>query len=293
MFKSFTRRTLLSSLIAIGSVSSAMAAEPLSLTVYNPGTEAIFPVSSVLVSGKHQAILVDAQFGKAQAEKVVAQIRASGKRLSTIYISHGDPDYYFGLETIKAAFPQAKVVASAPTVAHIKQTAAGKLAFWGPKLGTDAPSRVVIPEVLKADSLKLEGQKLEIVGLHSAQPDRTFVWIPSIKAVVGGVVLANNQHVWMADTQSAKSHSDWLATLQRIQDLKPKTVVPGHFLPGASTALQSASFTAGYIRAFDAETAKASDSAALISAMKTRYPDAGEVSSLELSAKVAKGDIKW
>ncbi|MEP6875533.1 MAG: MBL fold metallo-hydrolase, partial [Burkholderiales bacterium] len=150
-----------------------------------------------------------------------------------------------------------------------------------------------VPDVLNGNALTLEGRRLEVVGLDGKQPDRSFVWIPSIKAVVGGVVLSNNQHVWMADTQTPQSHADWLATLKTIQMLKPRTVVPGHYLAGASTSLQSIGFTAGYIKAFDAETAKAKDSAALIAAMKKRYPDAGEESSLELSAKVAKGDMKW
>lgn len=68
-------------------------------------------------------------------------------------------------------------------------------------------------------------------------------------------------------------------------------MVPGHFL--GSPALQSVSFTADYIKAFDEETAKAKDSAALIAAMQKRYPTLADESSLELSAKVAKGEMKW
>lgn len=278
--------------LAMGA-ASAGAATPLELTVYNPGTEAMFPVSSVLVSGEKEAILVDAQFGTSQADKVVETIRRSGRKLTTVYISHGDPDYYFGLEKIKAAYPDARIVATPQTVAHIKETMAGKLAFWGPKLAADAPKTLVVPDVLEGDTLELEGKALKIVGLTGPQPERSFVWIPSIRAVVGGVVLANNLHVWMADTQSAKSHADWLATLKTIDSLKPKVVVPGHYLAGASPALKASTFTAGYIRAFDAQTAKAKDSAELIAAMKKLYPNAGELSSLELSAKVAKGEMKW
>jgi glyoxylase-like metal-dependent hydrolase (beta-lactamase superfamily II) len=273
--------------------SWAAAATPLKLTVYNPGSEAIFPVSSVLVTGEKDAILVDAQFGVSQADKLVDAIRQSGKALTTVYVSHGDPDYYFGLERIKAAYPNARIVATPQTAAHIKETMAGKLAFWGPKLGADAPKTLVVPDVLEGDTLTLEGQALKIVGLDGKQPDRSFVWIPSIKAVVGGVVLANNLHVWMADTQSAQSHADWLATLKTIDALKPKVVVPGHYLAGPSSPLQAARFTAGYVRTFDAQTAKAKDSAELIAAMKKLYPSAGEVSSLELGAKVAKGEMKW
>ena len=278
--------------IALSFAAHALAAPgPLTLDVYNPGETAIFPVSSVLVSGEKDAILVDAQFGKAQAGQVVDKIRASGKHLTLIYISHGDPDYYFGLDTLTQAFPGARVVASAPTVEHIVKTKDAKLAFWGPKMGTDVPRKLIVPEVLKGNTLELEGQELDIVGLNSRQPDRSFVWIPSLKAVVGGVVVADNLHVWMADTQTPQSHKQWLATLKRIDSLQPSIVVPGHYL--GKPSLASVTFTADYIKAFDLETAKAKDSAALIAAMKKRYPTLADESSLELSAKVAKGEMNW
>jgi hypothetical protein len=84
-----------------------------------------------------------------------------------------------------------------------------------------------------------------------------------------------------------------LATLHSIETLKPQTVVPGHYLGDSTGSLASVQFTADYIKAFDAETAKAKDSAVLIAAMKKRFPTLGDESSLELSAKVAKGEMKW
>ncbi|HEK1770752.1 MBL fold metallo-hydrolase [Pseudomonas parafulva] len=284
-------RSLMLACVAL--TGQAMAAVPLHLDVYNPGHDALFPVSSVIVSGEREAVLVDAQFGKAQAEQVAERLRASGKRLTTIYISHGDPDYYFGLDTLTQAFPDAKVVASAATVAHIRQTMDAKLAYWGPQMGADKPAKLVVPQVLAGNRLELEGQTLEVVGLDGPQPDRSFVWIPSIKAVVGGVVVSENIHVWMADTQSAQSHTDWLATLAHIEKLAPRTVIPGHYLGQSSRSLDAVRFTAGYIRAFDSEAAKARDAAALIAAMSKRYPNLADESSLELGAKVAKGEMKW
>jgi glyoxylase-like metal-dependent hydrolase (beta-lactamase superfamily II) len=280
-------------LIGMSIAASHAAEAPLQLEIYNPGTQALFPVSSVLVTGQHEAILVDAQFGRAQAQQVVEKIRASGKRLSTIYISHGDPDYYFGLDTITAAYPGAKVVATAPTVAHIQQTMAAKQAFWGPKLGADAPQKIIVPQVLQGDTLTLEGQQLKVFGLDGPQPERSVVWIPSLQAVVGGVVVDGLLHVWMADTQGAQSHQDWLSMLARIEQLQPRIVVPGHFAAGAPMTIASVHYTRDYIQAFDSETRKASDANALIAAMKARYPQPDNVSSLELSAKVAKGEMKW
>lgn len=289
----FIARRVFASLILLGGAGAALAAEPLRVEVYNPGPEAVFPVSSVIVTGEKEAVLVDAQFARPQAEELVKRIHQSGKTLTAIYISHGDPDYYFGLQTITEAFPKAKVLATAQTVAHIKQTKDGKLAYWGPQMGNGAPGKLIVPQVLEGNRLELEGRQLQIIGLDGPQPERTFVWIPSTKTVLGGVVLSNNIHVWMADTQSAKSHADWLATLAHIEKLQPVTVIPGHFLPGERKSIDAARFTADYIKTFDAETVKAKDSNALVAAMKAHYPALGDESSLELSAKVAKGEMKW
>ena len=80
--------------------SSQGTQQALNVEVFNPGADAIFAVSSELLTGASDAVLVDAQFSTADAAKLVEKIKGSGKKLTTIYISHGDPDYYFGLETL-------------------------------------------------------------------------------------------------------------------------------------------------------------------------------------------------
>lgn len=282
-------------LLAAPATPAATAAKQsqLHLQTFHPGPQAMFPVSSVLIEGRHEAILLDAQFAASDARALVETIRASGKQLTTIYISHGDPDYYFGLATLRDAFPQARIVATAQTVAHIEQTQAGKLAYWGPKMGADVPARIVVPQVLDDDALLLEGQRLPLIGLEGPTPDRTVLWVPSLRAIVGGIPVVAGEHVWMADTQTPQSHADWLQTLQQLQALKPKVVVPGHYAPGAALDASALRFTADYIRAFDVETAKAKDSATLVKAMQARYPKLEGVASLELSAKVAKGEMQW
>lgn len=90
----------------------ATAADTLTMEVYNPGEKSVFPVSSEIISGKHEVALIDAQFQRNDAEALVKKIKATGKKLTTVYISHSDPDFYFGLDVIKAAFPEAKIIAS-------------------------------------------------------------------------------------------------------------------------------------------------------------------------------------
>jgi glyoxylase-like metal-dependent hydrolase (beta-lactamase superfamily II) len=295
------RRTLLSAAaisaaLSLGSLA-AVAAEPLKLEVYNPGAKSMFPVSSELVIGQAEAVLIDAQFQRNDAEALVQKIKASGKKLTTVYISHSDPDYYFGLDVIQAAFPDAKIVATPQTVAAIQASKDGKLAHWGPILKENAPKALVVPEPLAGDSIELEGRKIQVVGLDGPTPARTFAWIPSIKAVVGGVPVSANIHLWVADTQTPESRRDWLKTLGRIEALRPKTVVPGHFEPNADGSMPysvaSVKFTRSYLQTFETEAAKAKDSAALIAAMNKRYPKLQHAASLELSAKVIKGEMKW
>lgn len=263
------------------------------LQPFNPGENAIFKVASTLVTGERDAVLIDAQFSTLDAARLVELIRTSGKRLTTIYISHGDPDFYFGLETLHTAFPEAKIVASPTTITHILETKDKKLAYWGPILGAGAPKTVVVPEPLQGDRIDLEGRSLEVIGLDGPTPDRTYLWIPSIRTVVGGIPVMAGEHVWMADTQTPESHAHWLAQLDDIRARKPDRVIPGHYAPTAALDLPAVDFTAAYIRAYDEEAGKAKTSAALIDAMKRRYPDLGALPSLELSAKATTGEMRW
>ncbi|KDO16734.1 hypothetical protein SPRG_17776 [Saprolegnia parasitica CBS 223.65] len=97
----------------------------------------------------------------------------------------------------------------------------------------------------------------------------------------------------MADTQTPESHTEWLDALAEIQALKASVIVPGHAIVGDVADIDSPAFTAKYIRDFDAATAAAKNSTDLIAAMTALYPKAGSVISLEISARVAKGEQTW
>lgn len=285
----------LSILLLAGAASAPLyAAEPLQLQVYNPGEASIFPVSSEIIAGPHEVVLIDAQFQRNDAEELVKRIKATGKKLTTVFISQSDPDYYFGLDTIKQAFPQAKIVATAATVALIEQTKDHKLAFWGPKMGDNAPKTLIVPQVLAGNSFKVDGQIVEVQGSQGAEPQNGWLWVPALKTVLGGVqVSGDNIHVWLADAQSKAAREVWQQKLQAIAALQPQRVIPGHFLPGAAESLQSVSFTLNYLKKAEQTLTQTKDAAAFTEAMKASYPGLKDVSSLELSAKVLKGEMKW
>ncbi|MCC7005033.1 MAG: MBL fold metallo-hydrolase [Ottowia sp.] len=292
MLKRTLRSTLLALILSL-SITHIATADMLKLDVYNPGAHAIFPVSSVLITGHKEAILIDSQFERIHAEQLVQKIRDSGKKLTTIYISHGDPDFYFGLAVLHAAYPDAKIVAPAPVVAHIRATMQHKLAFWEKQLNNNAPNQLIVPEPLQGNTLTLEGHHLTVIGLESSSPDRSFVWIPSLRAVVGGVVVEGNKHLWLADTPTPAARQQWINTLDKIIALQPHVVIPGHFAAQAPHTIQSVFFTKKYLEIYEAEARKAKDAHALVHAVKQHYPNLLGESALELGAKVSKGEMNW
>ncbi|CAM4255118.1 MBL fold metallo-hydrolase [Flavobacterium terrigena] len=264
----------------------------LKLQVYN-ASENSFGVASVLVSGKTDAVLIDAQFTLADAEKVAQQIKTSGKKLTTIFISHGDPDFYFGIEVFKKYFPEVTAYASPATVEHIKATAQKKLEVWGERLGKNITSNVILPQVLKGNSIDLEGQKLEIIGLEEF-PNKTFVWIPSIKAVVGGInIFGTTFHLWMADAQTTEARKNWISVLDKITALKPEIVIPAHANSNSPFDIAAVNHTKSYIQFYEEALKINKTSEALITALKTKYPTLTFETALQIGAKVNTGEMKW
>lgn len=284
--------TAVAASILLMSTSLAQAAD-LKLDVYNPGNNSVFPVSSEIISGDKEVVLIDAQFQKNDAQALVNKIKALNKTLTTIYISHSDPDYYFGLDTITKAFPDAKVVATKETVEAIKASKDGKLAYWGEVLKEQAPTALVVPDVIQGNSFTVDGETLLIKGSDGPAPDRTYVWVPSLKAVVGGVVVSDNIHIWIADTQTKLSRQHWQQTLEGIQALTPEIVVPGHFTGNSKMDLGAVTFTQQYLNTFESMAEQSKDAKMLTSKMEEAYPNLDDKSSLELSAKVIKGEMQW
>ncbi|WP_263140257.1 MBL fold metallo-hydrolase [Pseudomonas sp. RIT-PI-AD] len=282
-------RQLFAGALLAASVGAAFA-QPLSLDTYNPGDKGVFPVSSTLIAGEHDLVLIDAQFSPVQAEELVARIRASGKTLKTIFISHGDPDFYFGLETLAQAFPQAQILATPRTLAYIEATRQPKLAYWAPILKDAAPKTTLVPNALNGDRLTLEGESIQVIG---QDPAHTTLWIPSLKTVLGGVLISANMHVWTADAQTPEARKAWIAALDRLEALQPERVVPGHYLGKPAFDLADLRFTRTYLQTLESELPKARDSKELVAAMKRHYPDLAGEADLELSAKVLKGEMQW
>lgn len=279
----------------LGASASGQAAEAkLGWTHFPAGPNGFFR-APVLLSGPTEALLIDGGFNYPDGRAVAAAIKASGKKLTAIYVSQSDPDYYFSLKPIRDAFPGVKVIAATATIEAIKGNVEKKLAVWGPQLKENGPQTmadIVLPEAFDGPSLSVDGETVEIVNAEGLA-NRRFLWVPSLKAVFGGVMIFSGVHVWTADTQSKEQRAAWIANLDKIAARAPAIVVAGHGAADAPTDLSGVRHTKDYLVAFEEELAKAKDAAALKAAMEARFPGLGMGVALDIGAKVAKGEMKW
>jgi glyoxylase-like metal-dependent hydrolase (beta-lactamase superfamily II) len=290
--RDFLGKTLLVAGVAALASTGETAAEAKLFWKHFPAGENGLFRAPVQLSGAQHAILIDGGFTLSDGKAIAEAIKASGKTLTMVYVSQSDPDYYFGLGPIRSAIPSAKIIAAPETVEAIKSSAQKKLDVWSPQLRDNGPktlAEIVIPKPSPAKTLSLDGAKIEIVDAQGLA-NRRYLWVPSLEAVFGGVLVFSGLHVWTADTPTSDQRAAWVKTLESIVARNPRVVVPGHLAPGGATDVSAVLYTRDYLLTFEQELAKAPDSAALIEAMKRRYPDAGMAVALDIGAKVAKGE---
>jgi glyoxylase-like metal-dependent hydrolase (beta-lactamase superfamily II) len=245
-----------------------------------------FWTNSVIIEGTHEVMLVDAQLTKTSAEKVLQEIRETKKPLSIIYITHEHADHFLGLEVFKEAYPGVRIIANSGVTDRINKVYQEKLDKWKKILGSGATSSVVAIEKFDGNFIEFENSKIELLkDVQGDTDENTMLWIPGQRILIAGDVLFNNMHVYTAETDS-KARGKWLASINRVRELKPSAVIPGHSKVGAPLNASSAvDFTENYLLVFDEELTKAKDSDSLINAMKERFPSVDFLLALDRGAK--------
>src|SRR5207244_9169819 len=69
------------------------------------------PISSTLISGERDAVLVDTPITVEQTRALANWVAARGKNPTTIYATHGHGDHFFGATALLERFPGARFVA--------------------------------------------------------------------------------------------------------------------------------------------------------------------------------------
>jgi len=245
-----------------------------------------FWTNSVIIEGEHEVMLVDAQLTKTNAERVLEEIQKTKKPLSIVYITHEHADHFLGLEVFREAYPGVRIIANSAVVDRINKFYQEKIDKWKKILGSGATSQVVAIEKVDLNFIKFEGTKIEVLkNIRGDTDENTMLWIPEQRILIAGDVLFNNMHVYTAETDS-EARGKWLNSLNKIRELKPLVVIPGHSKVGAPLDASTAvDFTENYLLVFEEELKKAKDPESLINTMKEKFPSADLLLAIERGAK--------
>jgi len=268
-----------------GSSAFAGGQHGLSIKVFTSPDDQ-FWANSVIIEGPYEVMLVDAQLTKTSAERVLQEIEETKKPLSMIYITHEHADHFLGLEVFKEAYPKVRIIANSAVVDRINDVYQGKIDKWKTILGSGATSQVVAIEKFDGDFIEFESSKIEILkNIQGDTDENTMLWIPGQRILIAGDVVVNNMHVYTAETDS-KARGKWLNSINKIRELKPSVVIPGHSKVGAPLDASTAvDFTENYLLVFEEELKKAKDPDSLVNIMKKRFPSADFLLALERGAK--------
>jgi glyoxylase-like metal-dependent hydrolase (beta-lactamase superfamily II) len=232
------------------------------------------PITSTLIFGEHDAVLVDAMLTVAEAEALADWVALHNRNLETIYITHAHFDHFYGLSILLDRFPGARAIATPKTLSAMQlylSPAVQQLArqlFPG-----QVPTKLVAPEVYRDDTFTLEGHELRILEQgHTDSADTTSLYVPSIGLIVAGDVVYNQCHMYVGDT-TPESRKSWISTLDRLAALNASVVVAGHKKPGAPDSPSAIQDTKRYLEDFGRLQKTATSDRELFEQMTELYPD--------------------
>jgi glyoxylase-like metal-dependent hydrolase (beta-lactamase superfamily II) len=249
------------------------------------------PTSATLIYGQRDAVLVDALLIVEHAHALVDWVAASGKHLTTIYVTHGHGDHFFGLGALQHRFPKVRAVAIPDVVSVMQQQAAPEYVanFWRVRFPGQIPKRLVMAEALKGNVIDLEGRDLVVVEVgHTDTDHTTYLHVPSVGLVVAGDVVYNDVHPYLVES-NAHTRREWIAALDTIEALNPRAVIAGHKNPEKDDSPTIIDETRQYIREFDRVAQTSTTAQALYDKMLDLYPDRANPGSLWGSARAVTG----
>lgn len=237
-------------------------------------------VNSYLISGSGpDALLVDAQLVNSEATKLAAMIKASGKNLKWIYVTHGHPDHFMGLQVLQKEFPNAEILARPKVVQTMPDLFKKYEAPLNKFFPGDVASGPVTPKTLDALTLNVDGVEIKLLEFENGECSyATALHIPTQKTLLAADLVYNKVFPWLNEmhVDGVLKQADALKALPDVE-----TILPGH---GDAMTKDAIAGYVTYVNDFLAMVETAKDADALVDGMKAKYPDYKTVAGLRFSA---------
>ena len=189
------------------------------------------PISSTLIYGLRDAVLVDSFITLGQARAQADWIASTGKNLTTIYATHGHGDHFFGASVLLDRFPKARFIAAPGAIQVMKEQASPEFLakFWEPRFPNQLPKRLVVAQELNTNGIELEGERLIVIPLgFTDTAGTTCLYVPSLQLIAAGDAAYNGVHPRLMEANQNQKRDEWMSALDKMESLKPRIVVAGH-----------------------------------------------------------------
>jgi glyoxylase-like metal-dependent hydrolase (beta-lactamase superfamily II) len=249
------------------------------------------PISSTLISGERDAVLVDTPITVEQARALANWVAARGKNLTTIYATHGHGDHFFGASTVLERFPGARFVARPEVIEIMRQQASPEslATYWNPRFPGQISNRLAIAEELTGNVIDLEGQGLVSVPLgFTDTASTTCLHVPSIGLIVAGDAAYNGVHLHLSESPDQQKRQEWIAALDKMESLKPRAGFAGHKRVGNVDSPKILGETRRYIRDFERLANQTATARELYDQMLKLYSGWGNPGALWTSVRAVK-----
>jgi glyoxylase-like metal-dependent hydrolase (beta-lactamase superfamily II) len=234
------------------------------------------PITSTLITGQHDAVLVDPPLTKSQAAEVGDWIVASGRKLRQIYITHGHGDHWFGAIPLLQRFPDVTVLATEGTskLMATQNQPQFRADFWDRVFPGQLPTGEVDVCVVDPGGFELEGVGLRPIEVgHTDTDATTMLHVPQIGLLVAGDAVYNGVHLYLTESGGATGIDEWLAALDIAEALSPATVIAGHKDPHAADTPAQIQATRRYLTDARRLLESSDSAAAFYAAMLALHPD--------------------